>query len=85
MSGSYEKQLQDEKIRRRNEWMKWVRAPGQFSSEGGSPSSAASSQNALAASLQDMTLVEAASNLSSTGQSEHPDGQNTDNAEANHS
>ncbi|OWM74962.1 la-related protein 1C-like [Punica granatum] len=78
-------EVQDEKVRRRNEWMKWVRAPGQFSSEGGSPSFAGSSQNTLAASLQNMAMVEAAADSSSTSPPVHPEEQNIGNTDSSHS
>ncbi|KAK4778756.1 hypothetical protein SAY86_006284 [Trapa natans] len=77
-------EVQDGRIRRRSEWMKWVWASGLSSSDDGSPSVAASSQNPLTASLQNMALVETTSNSSHTDQPEHPDGHSIDNAKPNH-
>lgn len=50
-------EVQDDKVRRRNDWMKWASTSGRFS---GSRSRGNSSQNLLAASVQKIALEEAA-------------------------
>ena len=49
--------LQDDRVRRRNDWMKWASTSGRFS---GSRSRGNSSQNLLAASVQKIALEEVA-------------------------
>lgn len=52
--------MQDDKIRKRNNWMNFLPTSGQVSPQSGSVSPANSSQNLLASSIQQITLDEAA-------------------------
>ncbi|TQE07557.1 hypothetical protein C1H46_006877 [Malus baccata] len=59
LRGSSIVEVQDDKVRRRNEWTKWISTTGQLTPESGSPStlsSSALSDNMLANSFEKMTV-----------------------------
>lgn len=51
-------EVQDDKVRRRNEWMKWIATPGRVSTESGLSSPVGSSVDVLAPSFQNITVEE---------------------------
>ncbi|KAF3445317.1 hypothetical protein FNV43_RR10492 [Rhamnella rubrinervis] len=58
-------EVQDDKVRKRNEWMKWISTSGRLSAESGSASPGNSSFNVMATSFQKMTMEEAATSQDS--------------------
>lgn len=57
--------LQDDKVRKRNEWMKWISNSGRHSAESGSAAPGNSSFSVMATSFQKMTMEEAATSQNS--------------------
>uniref|UniRef100_A0A7N2R2U0 HTH La-type RNA-binding domain-containing protein n=2 Tax=Quercus lobata TaxID=97700 RepID=A0A7N2R2U0_QUELO len=65
LSSSTIVEVQDDKVRRRNEWNKWKRASSRIPSDSGSVSPNKSSYDTLATSLQKITVEEVDTNQSS--------------------
>ncbi|MCD9560050.1 hypothetical protein HAX54_018480 [Datura stramonium] len=58
-------EVQDEKVRRRDGWRKWTHTSGQLAADSGSSTPVASTNGGLTASLQNVSLNESATNISS--------------------
>ncbi|KAM3304502.1 la-related protein 1C [Capsicum chacoense] len=58
-------EVQDEKVRRRDGWRKWTHTTGQHAADSGSSTPVASTDSGLTASLQNVSLNESATNISS--------------------
>ncbi|KAL6995888.1 hypothetical protein U1Q18_006022 [Sarracenia purpurea var. burkii] len=59
-------EVQHNKVRRRNEWRKWIATSGRFATNSGLQSPVGSTYNAIATSLQKITFDEATANQSGT-------------------
>ena len=71
--------LQDDKVRRRSEWMKWVPIASRVATDSGLPSSGGSSQDLLTAAFQKIVVEEGTLNQgSTTGRSQLPNGEGTE-------
>ncbi|OMO75489.1 hypothetical protein COLO4_26106 [Corchorus olitorius] len=68
-------EVQDDKVRRRNEWMKWI--PSRVSTESGLISPGGSSSNMLTSSFQQITMKES-STQSKADQSQLSNGEGLD-------
>ncbi|KAL6212760.1 hypothetical protein ACLB2K_017978 [Fragaria x ananassa] len=58
-------EVQDDKVRRRNDWTKWISTSGRLASESGSSSSDLQSSDMLSTSFQKMTVDDASTSQSS--------------------
>ncbi|XP_062020465.1 la-related protein 1C-like [Rosa rugosa] len=58
-------EVQDEKVRRRNDWTKWISTTGRLASESGSSSNDVQSSDMLSTSFQKMTVDDASTSQSS--------------------
>ncbi|KAK4348976.1 hypothetical protein RND71_031731 [Anisodus tanguticus] len=58
-------EVQDEKVRRRDGWKKWLHTSGQLAADSGSSTPVASTDGGLTASLQNVSLNESTTNISS--------------------
>ncbi|KAK3231882.1 hypothetical protein Dsin_003763 [Dipteronia sinensis] len=71
-------EVQDDKVRRRSEWMKWIPIASRVATDSGLASSGGSSQDLLTTSFQKMAVEEGTHQGSTTGQSQLPNGEGTE-------
>ncbi|KAH7523480.1 hypothetical protein FEM48_Zijuj06G0015700 [Ziziphus jujuba var. spinosa] len=65
-------EVQDDKVRKRNEWMRWIPTSGRLTTEPGSSSPGNSSFNVMATSFQKMTMEDAATSQNSLAGNKDP-------------